>query len=276
MGLFSRLGALFGAGGATARSAERRPHLAFVLLDDPTMPRGEAIVEAFRELAPADEGPLSIDPSSTAEALQLSIAKEGSLLVSLMPAPVPNREAEESHARSITALGSGGALAPHRAHLVAFFRDAPGRSRYDELTRFTYLLAALAQGAHATAIYWGDAGATHEAEFFVESARERDPDRMLPLWTGFELVQDGAERASMLTLGMRRQLGIMELRVTAPRADLAEYVGAMFDILAYAARRGSAIPAGETIGRSAEERLEVRHEPSPADPKEPVWRIDFP
>jgi hypothetical protein len=80
----------------------------------------------------------------------------------------------------------------------------------------------------------------------------------------------------MLTVGMRRQLGMMEMRVSAPQRDLVEYVDAMFGFLAYAARRGSAVPEGDTIGRSAGEHLKVRYERSPVDPKQKVWRVDFP
>jgi hypothetical protein len=277
--LLSLLAALLGAGpGAKASPVpEPQPHLAFVLLETPAMPAGERVVAAFREIAPAAESPVAVEPGSDASSLQLAVGRGGSLLVSLMPIPVPGREAEEAFAFSYSAgLDADGELAPHRAHLVVYFKDEPGRSRYEGLTRFTYLLAALVEASRATAVYWGDAGATHEARFFVERARKRDPDLMLPLWSGVELVQEGPDRASALSLGMRRQLGVMELRITAPQRNLGDHVLRMYDLLAYAARRGSAVADGETIGRSATERLKVRHERSPADPEQKVWRVDFP
>jgi hypothetical protein len=278
MGRITLLAALLGAGsGATTKPPETKPHLAFLLLDGPAMPSGEEVVAAFREIAPRSENPLALDSGVGADVLQFSIGTGGRLLVSLIPVPVPNGEAEAAFAHSYSVhLDEVGKLAPHRAHLVAVYREESSRSRYRELTRFTYLLAALAQASRASAIYWGDAGATHEAGFFIGLAREHDPDLMLPLWCGFEAVQDGPARASLLTLGMRRQLGIMEMRVTAPQRNLSEYVDAMFNFLAYAARRGAPVPDGETIGRSANERLKVRHERSPVVPKEKVWRVDFP
>jgi hypothetical protein len=278
MRLTSLFAALLGAGSGTRAAApEGRPHLAFILLGSPALPSGTGVVSAFREIAPPTESQPAVEPSGDGTTVQLSIGKGGTLLVSMMPVPVPNHEAEQAFEYSYSSgLAQYGELAPHRAHLVAFFRDEPGRSRRDGLIRFTYLLAALAKAAQAGAIYWGDSGATHDARFFIDRAREHDPDLMLPLWCGFQTVPDGSARASMLTLGMRRQLGMMELRVTAPQRDLGEYVGAMFDFLAYAARRGSPVPEGETIGRNANERLKVRHEPSPIDPKERVWRVDFP
>jgi hypothetical protein len=49
-----------------------------------------------------------------------------------------------------------------------------------------------------------------------------------------------------------------------------------FDLLAYAAKRGAAVADGDTIGRSATEKLRVRHEPSPLGSGETVWRVDLP
>lgn len=268
---------LLRGGRSSSEMVPREPkhHLAFVLLETSALPRGEAVVGALQDIAPRVEAAMTAEGVAKDDVLQFSIGNGASLLVSLMPLPVPNREADGAFAYSYSAgLNAERGLAPHQAHLITFFRDEPGRTIYDGLTRFTYLVAAVAQASHAIAIYWGDAGATHSARFFIDRARECDPDLMLPLWCGFEVAQDGP-RASVLTVGMRRQLGIMEMRITAPRRNLSEYVGAMFDILAYAARSGAAVPDGDTIGRSADERLRVRYERSPADPEQQVWRVDF-
>jgi hypothetical protein len=268
-----------GPKGAPEKAAKKEGamQLAMVLLPARKLPAPAAVVAALREIAPPGEPAPSVDPGARAEGFGLSVGKGGSLLVQLAPAPVPGGEADQAFELSFSAgLDEDGKLAPHRAHLVAAFRDEPGRSRYDGLVRFTYLLAALAESSGAVGVYWGAAGATHEAGWFVAQARERDPDVMPPLWTGIEIVPDGPDRASVLSTGMQAQLGIRELRITTPRARLAENVGRMFDLLAYAARRGAAIPDGDTIGRDEREHLRVRHEPSPIDAAQRVWRIDFP
>lgn len=255
---------------------DARAHLAFVLMGEATAPEAEDVVAALGEIAPGAEAPLVFSTQETA-ILQFTVGRGGSLTLGLMPGPVPGREADDAFGFSLSAgLSETGVLAAHCAHLAVFFEDEPGRSRHEGLTRFSYLLAATAKSSKAIAIYWGDAGATHEAGFFIDRARHQDPDLMLPLWTGIEVVRDGPGRASMLSLGMRQQLGILELRVTAPQEGLGESMGTMYDILAYAARSGAAIAAGDTIGRSENEQLDVRHEPSPIDPAQTVWRIDFP
>jgi hypothetical protein len=75
---------------------------------------------------------------------------------------------------------------------------------------------------------------------------------------------------------MVRQFGMMELRVTAPRRGQRDSVLSVFDVLASAARRGSPVPEGDTVGRSAKERLKAGYESSPVDPSQKVWRVDDP
>ena len=49
-----------------------------------------------------------------------------------------------------------------------------------------------------------------------------------------------------------------------------------YDLLAYVARSGKKIAAGETVGRSATERLKVQYVPSPVDPETEVWLVELP
>jgi hypothetical protein len=38
---------------------------------------------------------------------------------------------------------------------------------------------------------------------------------------------------------------------------------------------GKALLEGDTVGRTAEEKLPVRYVPSPVDPKQKVWRVEL-
>jgi hypothetical protein len=273
--LATLLGAGQGTPPTTPGTDARRHLLAFVLLERPALPQPDAVVTAFRRIAPGTERDL-VAGSVHDDALEFVVGSSGSLMVGLMPFPVPRGEADEAFDFSVSSLRGTTKLAPHRAHLVAFFGDRVGTSRKESLTRFTYLIAALAEASGAAAVYWGAAGATHDTKYLVEVAREHDPDLMLSLWTGISIASDGPARVSLLSLGMQQQLGIMELRLTAPRKDLARAIGFFFDALAYAAKRGTAVPEGDTLGSTAEQRLKVWYESSPLNPNERVWRIDLP
>jgi hypothetical protein len=72
-------------------------------------------------------------------------------------------------------------------------------------------------------------------------------------------------------------LDLPDLELTVPRSSYdADAVDLLYDFLHYTITRGAAIPDGDTVGRSAEERLKVRYVRSPVDPEKKVWRVDLP
>lgn len=261
----------------TSSEAEKHagPNLAFVLLEKDAALDAKRISEAFRRFSASGPG-LRPDPEST-EGLLFAFGDGGFLLLKPLPMAVPDGEADAAFENSLSRLQvEDGRLPPHRAHVAAFFKDEEGRSRRDGLIRFTQLLAAVAEASEAVGIYWGNAGATHLREFFVKVASEEDPSLLITLWTGVEVVEDGPSRVSILSLGMEEQLGLMDLRMTAPRSDVGGAVGRLYDMLSYNAQRGTNIPEGDTVGAAADERLPVKYEPHPVDKSITVWRVDVP
>jgi hypothetical protein len=49
----------------------------------------------------------------------------------------------------------------------------------------------------------------------------------------------------------------------------------MFDLLGYVASIGKPLPDGDTVGRTADERLPVSYVPSPLDSSKKVWRVEL-
>jgi hypothetical protein len=64
--------------------------------------------------------------------------------------------------------------------------------------------------------------------------------------------------------------------LVAPKSAGKDALATFFDLLAYLAERGEPLPEGDTVGRSADERLPVRYVPSPIDPGKTVWRVELP
>lgn len=81
-------------------------NVAFVLLSVPALPKGADVERAFASYAAKGQ---RLDPSKAkkggGETLEFDTAGGGYALVSLMPAPVPNREADEAARYSVSALG---------------------------------------------------------------------------------------------------------------------------------------------------------------------------
>jgi hypothetical protein len=220
-----------------------------------------------------DEPIAIVEGSGESEILSFSVGTRDTLTLMQVSAPIPDGEAEAMAGYSISSLGTDWQIAAHEAHLVATLQEEDGTS-IGRLLRFTRLLAGIIESVDSVlGIYWGEAHATHDPDFFRDMAMADD---LLPvhLWNGVSIAVN-EDRVSLLSLGMK-QLGQPNLKLTGPRAEGNELVGYFFNLLEYAAKRGTPVADGETVGRSAEEKLVVRYEPSPVAEGETVWCVDLP
>jgi hypothetical protein len=252
-------------------------NLAFVLLPEAKLPEANCIINAYTQFEPNGRLELGRDREAqrtTGEILSFtSDAGEGAF-VALFPAPVPNGEADQGAQFSVGSIGTGWTLPPHSAHLVVTSTASPSSALIQSISRFTSLVAAVAQASGSVGVYWGNAGATHGAEFFITVATEQGVTPRIMLWTGLSVARPQG-KLSLLSLGMG-QLSLPDLLLLAPQSAGNPSLETFFDLLAYLANRGSAIPEGDTVGRTADERLKVRYVSSPVDPSKKVWRVELP
>lgn len=253
---------------------ETTVNFAFVLLSRPQLPDAEAIIRSFASIAP-DLEPLrhaESDDAPGGEILQFEAAGGSNVIIMLLPMPVPSREADEAARFSISSFGSGWTLPPHEAHLVVTLQSAG--SALETLLLITPILAAVADASSAVGIYWGNAGATHDPKIFIELAGEQTVESEILLWTGVSLVQEPDGRLSLLSLGMKQQLNLPDLWLTASKEN--EPLEWFFNLLSYVASSGEPIPDGDTIGRTADEKIPVRYVSSPLEGGDSVCRIEIP
>jgi hypothetical protein len=249
---------------------------AFVLLAKAELPNPARVIERHARLDTKARALIAKTPKDTKKEpiLEFNTPGNGTLFVLLVPAPVPKSEADDAAKFSVSSFRNGWQLPKHSAHLLVTLHGESDK-RIDALVRFTRLLAAVSEASDAVGIYWGRAGATHDPKFFSDIVRELEPMLWLPLWTGVSIASEGPSRVSLLSLGMQ-QLGLPDLLLSAPKPQANDAIATFFDLLGYTASRGAAIPEGDTVGRSAAERLKVRYVPSPINSKERVWRVDLP
>jgi len=251
-------------------------NFAFVLLSAPKLPPGEAIEHAFPAYALKGQTlryrPEKQDKAKKGDDEALILKTEGGqAMVMLLPSPIPKGEADDAVRYSMSALDGKWKLPPHKAHLVVTLHvpgDATAR-----LSLFTSVLAAVAEASGAVGIYWGAAGATHEAKFFREVAKSRTALARLMLWTGISTAREG-QRLSLLSLGMK-QFDLPDLLLVVPPAKSDDAIPFMLDLLGMIVESGKPLPEGDTVGRSATEKLKVHYVPSPVDPKDKVWRVEM-
>jgi len=249
--------------------------LAFVLTNSAGLPEANAIADAYADVTSSQGGrPIVWEGGGDGDPDQRAVTVGGaSVVMAAMPAPVPEGEAEEAVRLSLSALGTGWMLPEHRFHIVVAATNLGEGSAVPARCDFTRLVAAVARACSAVGVYWSGASATHEPDFFFDTAR--DAELPIALWTGVSVARDGAERVSLLSLGMG-QFGMDELLLTGPIEEAGVAIEMFFDLLAYAVRRGSTVQPGETVGRTDDERIEVSETESPVDPEARVWRVDLP
>jgi hypothetical protein len=252
-------------------------NLAFVLLADARLPKDSDIVDAFVAYAHGEERLVASGDDSTAAlgALQFELTPGGTVIIAAMDGPVPNREADQAAHYSVSAFGTGWELPAHGAHLVVMLRNMDPAPTVAVLSAFTSFLAAVAKASQSVGIYWGEAGATHDAGFFCGLAAEPEAGSRMMLWTGLTIGAEADERLGLLSLGMK-QLALPDLLLVTPRAEANDAIGTFFELLGYVAALGRPLTEGETVGRSAAERLPVRYVPSPIDADSRVWRVELP
>jgi hypothetical protein len=253
-------------------------HLAFVLLPEGRAPKGEAIEAAFSSYAPKEQRlrwqKADTQKPGEAESLSFELSAGGTAFVAYLPRPVPRHEADDAARFSVSSLGTKWTLPAHKAHLLVTLGETGAASPQESLSRFTSLLAAVIDASHAVGVYWGKAGATHDAKFFLETARSADEASRLMLWTGVRRADEPDGRISLLSLGMQ-QLQLPDLLLVAPKSEANDALATFFDLLSYVAERGTALPEGHTVGRSETHRLPVHYVPSPLDAKTKVWRVEL-
>lgn len=266
------------AAAGTNEQKKETTKLAFVLLAKPRLPAGNELTRAFAPFA-SKECQLRVEPrvdsrKDGGEAMVFDLTPGGHGFIGLMPTPIPNREADDAAVLSVSSLGTGWKLPRHTAHLIVSLTDDGTVPATQRLARLTWLLAAVAQASGAVGVYWGDAGATHDPKFFLTMAKEKEMAPRLMLWTGVNTAKRPDGSVSLLSTGMT-QLGLPNLLLNAPAKSSGKALETFFDLLTYVAKRGQALPEGDTVGRTADERLPVHYVPSPVDPKEKVWRVEL-
>lgn len=278
----SLIGKIFGSGKREAPTLEKpKSHLAFVLLPFDEFPANDAIIAAFEkysqghhEISIASDEENDSAGKETKDVALVTVAGVGTAFVALLPQPIPNGEAEAAFPLSMSSFAQGSQLPAHRAHVVVTLMPSEETDIIEGMMAFTSLLAAVTDAAQGVGVYWGNASATHSSEFFLSMASEHEIGPRILLWNGVSRAAEVGGKMSILSLGMN-QIALPDIYLICDATSAGDGLGRVFDLLTYIASRRNAIPAGETIGATAEERIQVQYVKSPADPKQIVWKVEI-
>jgi hypothetical protein len=239
------------------------PAVAFVLLERAEPPDPTVLVRSAATFGHT----LVHEPGSSAPSV-FAIDGGGSLMVMLIDAPHP----DAAHMLAGLAGPSAEDLQRVTAHYILVMQGGP-----EELRGQDTMLAQLTvtvRASPAVAAMLGHGISFHRADFFADMV-EADATR-LPLMVCVDVTREpeADERMSFLTHGLVRY-GREEFLVSASRHG----TGALEFLLAMARWMvldpSKQLPTGDTVGRTADERIVVQRVPSPLQPGTEVICLDL-
>ena len=251
----------------TGDTARQSPiGVGFVLTRSDCMPDPQRVIEHARSLGEelrlvsGDEATLSFD-----------VASGGGLFVTFIPVPHPETASTPRSVLTPTVED----LLTAGAHFIVAVTDRPGSPR-DLDAALVRLAAAVVRSTSAVAVVpWPGVGFL-DAGAFVDMAMEAVDGASIPtaLDIAIEVRATDRERVVLLTRGMVRP-GREELLVTTRGApgDAIEFAFAIGGWLLDDPR--VRIPTGDTVGRSATERVRVQRTKHPDDPSTTVVQLDL-
>lgn len=160
-------------------------------------------------------------------------------------------------------------------HTIVTAMNLQGDSLLRETT-MAALCAAVIKGSDAVAAMLGDGLCAHRADVFCDLATHAVTTGAPPveLLVDVTAAREGEDRMSLLSHGMVRH-GREEFFVTCPIKGQGA-MGFMFDMVRWMLMdKDKTLPAGDTIGRTQEERFLVKRAPSPTGEGPEVIRLDL-
>lgn len=176
------------------------------------------------------------------------------LIVTLMPGPVPNGEAEHFAQANYLWPEAVETVKGHQAHLlVALMGENDLR---DRAMAFVKAVDTCLEQEGVLAVYTD--GAVFQPEFYHDFAAMMEEGELpLPDLVWFGLVRDG-NQIGVYTFGLRKfGKEEMEVYVEEGRADFGELRDFLMNMAAYVIEENVVLNDGETIGYSAEQKLAI-------------------
>jgi hypothetical protein len=231
--------------------------LSMIMLREEAAPTASRIEQELRTrypdlnaaVASAEDGTASLE------------ARNGALVVALMPVPIPWSDLEGPCATSVIWKNAADDVKAHRAHLiVTILSELNELERSILLTQTTVAVLAACDGA--IGVYWGNATLLVPKAIFIEFAEAILPQGPpLDIWIDFRVGWQEPKRSTGFTQGMTA-LGHMELEAQDWPEKPSDLRDRMQGLARYLLDNGRVIKDGDTIGQDATEKIRVVYAPS--------------
>lgn len=195
------------------------------------------------------------------------------VIAGAMPAPIPWSELEGPCATSLLWPSATNDVRAHtHHHIVTVSGELAPLDLAALLTRSVASILSVLPGA--IGVYWGSAPLVAPRTLFLEFAEQVLPGAPpLPIWVDIRAWRDGATSTGF-TSGLAA-LGCRELEAAGAPESPSELYGRLLELAEYVVRNPDAIADGHTVGRNANEKIQVRIAASSYDRSGDVMRLEF-
>ena len=249
---------------------ERGPMIAMVALNSPRVPRQEDVLALLRGKYAVDPLPEASEEGETATFFNLP---DGMVFYAPMPAPIPWSSLDGPCQTARWWPQAEEVLRKHTHHFIVSLMGGPESplERHLWLTKF---VAAVMELSDAAGVYWGAGTVVHNPKLFCDLAEVAEPDDYMPqLWIDMRIWSE-RRRAYFATTGLSA-FGLPEIEVEGAKLNPRELMEFCENVIRYVIGRGEPIPDGDTLGRSAAEKIRVRHLPSMWERDGPVMKLEM-
>jgi hypothetical protein len=130
-----------------------------------------------------------------------------------MPAPVPQREAEENADRNFLWPNGRDEAAKHRSHVIVTNIGVGDQSPVQSAITVSRLALIALKLFDGIGVYWGNASVCNSRKVFEALCENMSEENLpVPVWLRFQLVRAEDNAIGLYTLGMR-QFGLMDIEV---------------------------------------------------------------
>jgi hypothetical protein len=244
------------------------PELAFILVNEPVYPDGEAVLAAATHTG----FELSLAPRDEDEPLVFEIEGGAKLMVMLIDAPHPD----------VAQMATGPLspdpepLAAAKAHYIVTALGIEGSNAEKDMY-MAALTGAVAASSDAVGVMLGHGALFHRPELFAGLGHEAIREGVLPIEVCIDVTAapESEERMSFLSYGMPRY-GREDFYVTA-RIEGEGALEFLYSMVRWMITDpDKELPTGDTMGRTPEEKFVVQRVPNPTGEGDEVIRLDLP
>ncbi|MCR9117312.1 MAG: DUF4261 domain-containing protein [bacterium] len=259
-------------------STKSAPLLAMAALHDDRIPSVDAFVTALQDRVSGRFKIANAEADSeTGATITLQIGDEIAA-ISLMPAPIPWEDLEGPCATAWWWPSASMEMKRHSYHLIIAMMGGGTESSLERAVRLTHLVSAAVQTYNACGVFWSAGTLVHEPEKWLEDSEgmTADADKLQPhLWIDMRVEPIAGGGHCFFTTGLK-EFGCLEIEVPKCSWKANELHELAYGVTHYVLGRGSSIPAGETIGRTSQEKIAVKHGESMFPGRGQVMRLMTP